>query len=117
MCFFFTTVNVAHTPAQGLQGTATMSHPSQSPTNPAWTAPKAVDGNTDQETLTTCAVMDYSKNYKSVWWKVKLGRRFNVAYIVVYFRKTSMLPRHLFIAHCFLLYGNKGRQSKSVSEI
>ena len=111
--FFLTSVNVAHTPAQGLQGTATMSQPSQDST---WSATKAVDGNTEQETLSTCAMMDYSKNYKSVWWKVRLGRRFNVAYIVVYFRKSSMLPRYVFIAHCYLLYGDKGRPIKSFDE-
>ena len=107
MIFFFTSVNVAHTPAQAGYGTATMSQ----------SADKAVDGNTDQELLTTCAVMDYTKNYRSVWWKVRLGRRFNVAYIVVYFRKSSMLQRYLFIVDCFLLYGDKGRPSKSSYEI
>ena len=91
-----------------------MSQPSQ---NTTWSADKAVDGNIDQETLTTCAVMDYSKNYGSVWWKVQLGRRFNVAYIVVYFRKSSMLQTYLFTAHCFILYGDKGRPSKSFNEI
>nr|XP_022306150.1 multiple epidermal growth factor-like domains protein 10 [Crassostrea virginica] len=80
-------VNLAHTLAQGLQGTANMS---QSPQNSAWSAGKAVDGNTDQELLTTCAVMDYSKNYNSVWWKVRLSRRFNVAYLEVYFRNSSI---------------------------
>ena len=82
----FFSVNLAHDAAQRLQGTAIMSEP---PLHPAWSADKAVDGNTDQETLTTCAVMDYSKNYKSVWWKVQLGKRFNVAYIEVYFRGSS----------------------------
>ena len=84
-CLFL--VNLAHTPTQGLQGTASMSQPSQKTT---WSAVNAVDGNTDQELLTTCAVMDYSKTYSSVWWKVRLGRRFNVAYLEVYFRGSSM---------------------------
>ena len=83
----FLSVNLAHTPAQTLQGTASMSQP---PQNQAWSADKAVDGDTDQEVLTTCAVMDYSKNYKAVWWKVRLGRRFNVAYLEVYFRSSSV---------------------------
>ena len=87
MLSVFVLVNLAHTPARGLQGTASMS---QSPQNPAWSADKAVDGNTDQKTLTTCAVMNYSKNYNSVWWKVRLERRFNVAYLEVYFRSSSM---------------------------
>ena len=84
-CLFL--VNLAHTPAKGLQGTATMSQP---PQVPAWSAINVVDGNTDQQNLTTCAVMDYTKNYKSVWWKVRLGRRFNVAYLEVYFRSGCM---------------------------
>nr|XP_022306516.1 receptor-type tyrosine-protein phosphatase alpha-like isoform X4 [Crassostrea virginica] len=80
-------VNLAHTPAQQLQGAANMSKP---PQDPAWSANKAVDGNTSQELLTTCAVMDYTKNYNSVWWKVRLGRRFNVAYLEVYFRSSTI---------------------------
>ena len=63
---------------------------SEPPQKPAWSAGNAVDGNTDQETLTTCTIMDYSKNYKSVWWKVRLQNRFNVAYLEVYFRGSSM---------------------------
>ena len=78
LCFI---VNVAHTPVQGLQGTATMSH---APQDVSWNATRAVDGNTAQE-IPYCAVMDYSKNYKYVWWKVRLGRLFNIAYLVVYF--------------------------------
>nr|XP_022306518.1 multiple epidermal growth factor-like domains protein 10 isoform X2 [Crassostrea virginica] len=70
----------------GLQGTANMSEP---PQKPEWSAQKVVDGNTDQETLTTCAIMDYSKAYKSVWWKVRLEKRFNVAYLEVYFRGST----------------------------
>ena len=80
-------VNVAHSPAEGLQGEASMSQSSQ---NPAWSPRKAVDGNTDQVLLTTCAILDYTKNYKSVWWKVRLGKRFNVAFLEVYFRSDSM---------------------------
>nr|XP_022304830.1 receptor-type tyrosine-protein phosphatase alpha-like isoform X2 [Crassostrea virginica] len=81
-------VNLAYTPTQKLQGTANMSQPSQ---KPAWSAGNAVDGNTDQELLTTCAVMDYSKTYSSVWWKVRLQKRFNVAYVVVYFRRSTIV--------------------------
>nr|XP_022308369.1 uncharacterized protein LOC111114368 [Crassostrea virginica] len=79
-------VNLAHDTSQGLQGTANMSEP---PQNSEWSAQKVVDGNTDQETLTTCAIMDYSKAYKSVWWKVRLEKRFNVAYLEVYFRGST----------------------------
>ena len=86
LCDFFS-VNLAHDPTQALQGTANMSEP---PPKPEWSADKAVDGNTDQELLSTCAIMDYSNNYKAVWWKVRLRKRFNVAYLEVYFRGSSM---------------------------
>lgn len=77
-------MNVAHTPAQGLQGTATMSKPPQST---GWLADKVVDGNTVQTASGgSCAIMDFDQNYKSVWLKVQLGRRFNVAYIELYLR-------------------------------
>ena len=71
---------------------------SEPPQKPEWSAQKAVDGNTDQETLTTCAIMDYLKAYKSVWWKVRLQRRFNVAYLEVYFRGSSMFYSSLLLA-------------------
>ena len=93
----FNLVNVAHTPAQGLQGTASMS---QKPQNAQWYANRTVDGDTAQE-IPFCAVMDYSKNYKSVWLKVRLGRRFNVAYLEVFFRGSSMLYSSFLLA---LLY-------------
>ncbi|XP_078327334.1 uncharacterized protein LOC111111930 isoform X4 [Crassostrea virginica] len=81
-------VNVAHDPSQRLQGTANMSEP---PQKPEWSAQKAVDGITDQENLTTCAILDWDiSNYKSVWWKVRLGRRFNVAYLEVFFRGSTI---------------------------
>ncbi|XP_078327492.1 uncharacterized protein LOC111112706 isoform X2 [Crassostrea virginica] len=81
-------VNLAHDTSQGLQGTANMSEP---PQKPDWSAQNAVDGNTDQETLTTCAIMNWELfNYKSVWWKVRLGRRFNVAYLEVFFRGSTI---------------------------
>ena len=70
---------------------------SQPPQDPAWSADKAVDGNTDQGLLNTCAILDYTKNYNSVWWKVRLGKRFNVAYLEVYFRSGSMSYFHISI--------------------
>nr|XP_022310653.1 receptor-type tyrosine-protein phosphatase alpha-like isoform X2 [Crassostrea virginica] len=76
-------VNIAYKPSQGIYGTASMSEP---PREQSWSAAKAIDGNTDQ-TIPNCAVMDFSKNYRSVWWKVRLARRFNVAYLEVFFRK------------------------------
>ena len=84
--YIFITVNLAYTPRQGLHGTANMSEP---PEQPSWSAAKAIDGNTDQ-TIPNCAVMDFSKNYKSVWWKVRLAKRYNVAYLEVFFRKNCM---------------------------
>ena len=99
VCDFFS-ANLAHDTAKALQGTANMSEP---PQKPAWSAGNAVDGNTDQELLTTCAVMDYSKNYKAVWWNVQLGKRFNVAYLEVYFRRSSVyLFLLLNILYCIL---------------
>ena len=71
---------------------------SEPPQKPGWSAQKAVDGNTAQETLTTCAIMDYLKTYKSVWWKVRLGRRFNVAYLEVFFRSSSMFNSSFLLA-------------------
>ena len=98
LCDFFS-ANLAHDTAKALQGTANMSEP---PQKPAWSAGNAVDGNTDQELLTTCVIMDYSRNYKSVWWKVRLQNRFNVAYLEVYFRGSSMFFFHfaIYIAYC-----------------
>lgn len=77
-------MNVAHTPPS-LQGQATMSEASFP--NTQWTAAKVVDGNTYQTAAVgSCAIMDYDQHYKSVWLKVQLGRRFNVAYIELYLR-------------------------------
>lgn len=77
-------MNVAHTPAQDLQGTATMNKP---PHSTGWLADKVVDGNTVQTASGgSCAIMDFDQNYTSVWLKVQLGRRFNVAYIELYLR-------------------------------
>ena len=84
--YIFITVNIAYKPSQGIYGTASMSEP---PQEQSWSAAKAIDGNTDQ-TIPNCAVMDFSKNYRSVWWKVRLARRFNVAYLEVFFRKNCM---------------------------
>lgn len=87
-------MNVAHTPTQSLQGAATMSEPVPN------SAGKAVDGNTLQE-IPYCAVMDNTKNYNFVWWKVTLGKRFNVAYLEMYFVKNSMLIVFFSFFQCF----------------
>lgn len=60
---------------------------SASPANPAWTASKAIDGDTRQNyTLNSCAITDISHHHASVWWKVWLLRPFNIAYLEIYFR-------------------------------
>lgn len=87
-------VNVAHKP---LQGSATMNG---IPHTPNWSADKVVDGNTNQTANGgSCAIMDFSKNYRSVWLNVQLQRLFNVAYIEIYFRNENsmlnMLLRYL----------------------
>ncbi|XP_061170435.1 uncharacterized protein LOC133179758 [Saccostrea echinata] len=76
-------VNLAHTPDQTLQGNASWN---VAPHDSSWTADKAVDGNTKQDHLPTCAIADYNRNYKSVWWKVWLNRKFNIAYLEIYLR-------------------------------
>lgn len=83
-------VNVAHDTMEELQGNATMNG---IPRTPNWSADKVVDGNTDQTAKGgSCAIMDFSKNYLSVWLNVQLQRLFNVAYIEIYFRnQMSML--------------------------
>lgn len=87
-------MNVAHTLVQELQGTATMNEP---PHTKGWSADRVVDGNTNQTAHGgSCAIMDFAKGYTSVWLKVQLGRRFNVAYIEIYFRdENSMLQLNL----------------------
>ncbi|XP_062613945.1 receptor-type tyrosine-protein phosphatase alpha-like isoform X2 [Saccostrea cucullata] len=82
-------VNLAHTPGQKLQGTASWNvdaHPS------AGGADKVVDGDTRQGYLPTCAIADYGAyTYKSVWWKVWLDRKFNIAYLEVYLRSGTTM--------------------------
>lgn len=90
-------MNVAYTPAQGLQGQATMSEDPFPKTQ--WTAAKVVDGNTFQAANgESCAIMNYDQHYKSVWLKVQLGRRFNVAYIELYLRNEQRTQHTLL--HC-----------------
>nr|XP_022310265.1 uncharacterized protein LOC111115721 isoform X2 [Crassostrea virginica] len=76
--------NLAYTPSRNIYASASMSEP---PEQPSWSAARAINGNTDQTITSNCAVMDFSKNYKSVWWKVRLAKRYNVAYLEVFFRK------------------------------
>lgn len=83
-------VNVAHDTMEKLQGNATMNG---IPHTPYWSADKVVDGNTDQTANGgSCAIMDFSKHYRSVWLNVQLQHLFNVAYIEIYFQnEDSML--------------------------
>lgn len=85
----FLIVNLAHESSQKLQGEARMSGRAQ---NSNWTADKAVDGNTNQSYLSnSCAIMDFIYHYVhvSVWWKVRLVHRFNIAYIELFLRSDS----------------------------
>ena len=86
MWFFLFLVNVAHD--QGLTCKATMG---ANPQKPAWSAEKAVDGNTSQDySSNSCAVTDVDTNRnRTIWWKVWLERPFNVAYLDIYFRSDS----------------------------
>uniref|UniRef100_A0A8W8NT92 Multiple epidermal growth factor-like domains 10 n=1 Tax=Magallana gigas TaxID=29159 RepID=A0A8W8NT92_MAGGI len=62
--------------------------------NTNWTSDKVVDGNSNQTAAEgSCAIMDFDQNYQSVWLKVQLGRRFNVAYIELYLRNEHLLGR------------------------
>lgn len=73
---------------QGLTGSAAMG---ATPQNSEWTAGKAIDGNTNQTYQSnSCAITNVDKDRKtSIWWKVWLLRRFNIAYLEIYFRSDS----------------------------
>lgn len=73
---------------QGFRGTAVMSAP---PEQRTWTAGKAIDGNTDQNYLSnSCAITNIDGNRNtSIWLKLWLPKKFNVAYIEIYFRSDS----------------------------
>lgn len=77
---------------QGFRGKADMGAP---PHQPAWTADKAIDGNTNQNySSNSCAITDVEKYHNtSIWWKVWLQKKFNVAYIEIYFRSDSKYLR------------------------
>ena len=61
------------------------------PQRQAWSADKAVDGNTSQYYASdSCAITDIENNRNTtIWWKVWLQRSFNVAYLEIYFRVDS----------------------------
>lgn len=81
-------VNLAHDHGQGLTGAAFMG---ASPMQPNWIASRAIDGNTNQSYLSnSCAITDLERDRNtSICWKVWLQRKFNVAYIAIYFRSDS----------------------------
>lgn len=88
--FLYCTVNVAHNITQCLQGTASMSGEPFPRTR--WTAQKVVDGNANRSAIGgSCAIMDVSKHYRSVWLKVEFEFRFNVAYIQLFFRNEGSM--------------------------
>lgn len=86
ICVLFSSVNLVHD--QNLSGKAAMG---ANPQKPAWSAGKAIDGNTDQSYLSnSCAITEFDANHNaSIWWKVWLARRFNIAYLEIYFRSDS----------------------------
>lgn len=94
-------VNLAY--EQGLRGKAAMG---ALPKRPEWTAGKAIDGNTTQNYLTnSCAITDFDGNRNtSIWWTVWLQKRFNVAYIEIYFRSDCKSHVHKTISFKFSIF-------------
>lgn len=94
-------VNLVHD--QGLTGSASMG---AAPQQPAWTAGKAIDGDTTQNFLTnSCAITNFDGNRNtSIWWTVWLQRRYNVAYIEIYFRSDSKYMYMKIISLKFSIY-------------
>lgn len=94
-------VNLAYD--QGLRGKAAMG---ALPKRPEWTAGKAIDGNTTQNYSTnSCAITDfYGNRNTSIWWTVWLQKRFNVAYIEIYFRSDSKYMYMKIISLKFSIY-------------
>lgn len=94
-------VNLVHD--QGLTGAAFMG---AAPLQPNWTAGKAIDGNTNQNYLSnSCAITDLNGNRNtSIWWKVWLQKKFNVAYIQIYFRSDSKFTCIKIISIKFIIF-------------
>lgn len=92
---------------EGLRGIAIMG---ANPQNPEWSANKAIDGNTDQRYVaSSCAITDFTENHNTtIWWKVWLMRKFNVAYLEIYFRSDSME---------YLTCARKKERERSVNKI
>lgn len=85
--FLCSSVNVAH--EQGFRGWTSMGAQSL---DPVWSADKAIDGGTYQNyEYDSCAITNWDENRNvSIWWKVWLQSRFNIAYLEIYFRSDSM---------------------------
>lgn len=77
-------VNLVHD--QGLSASAAMgSYPQKA----QWWAGRAIDGDINQSYKSnSCAITEAGRN-TSIWWKVWLRRRFNIAYLEIYFRADS----------------------------
>lgn len=86
------------------------------PHQPAWTAGKAIDGNTDQSYLSnSCAITDVDRNRNTyTWWKVWLQKKFNVAYIEIYFRSDS---KYLIFLKAFKLEINMFQAAHAIISI
>ena len=85
--FLCSLVNVVH--EQRFRGWARMG---AQPLDPVWLADKAIDDDTYQNyECDSCAVTNWDENRNiSIWWKVWLQMRFNIAYLEIYFRTDSM---------------------------
>lgn len=49
------------------------------PQNPNWSAGKAIDGYTNQSYMPTSCAITEAGRLTSIWWKVWLQKRFNIA--------------------------------------
>ena len=74
--FFHFIVNLVY--EQELTGTASMR---PIPISQGTTANKAIDGDTN-----SCAI---TNSDNSVWWKVWLKKKFNIAYLEIHFKSNS----------------------------
>ena len=79
-------MNLVH--FHGYRAVAAMSG---TPHNAAWTADKAIDGNTSQSYLSnSCAISDVNTDkFKRSFLKLWLTQKMNIAYLEIYFRSDS----------------------------
>lgn len=94
---------------QGLSASAAMS---SYPQRAQWTASRAIDGDTNQSYKSNSCAITEAGRYTSIWWKVWLQRRFNIAYLEIYFRADSNFIFFLFSIHC--LYQKKTSDQTNV---